>query len=142
MAFAVAAAAAASALLPIEAVARDQAWVTAWSTSQQGLGSAKISNATVRMIARVTVPGESVRVRLDNTFGTAPVMFGTATIGLRVRGPAVAAGMVKPLTFGGKDSVTVAAGATLESDPVALHVQALQDVARSLFAPAADRPPS
>jgi lysophospholipase L1-like esterase len=94
------------------------------------------------MIARVTVPGESVRVRLDNTFGTAPVVFGKATIGLRARGPAVAAGLVRPLTFGGKDSVTVAAGASATSDPVALRVEALQDVAVSLFVPAADVQPS
>jgi lysophospholipase L1-like esterase len=129
--------------LPLtQALARDQAWVTAWATSQQGLGPAKISNATVRMVARVTVPGESVRVRLDNTFGTAPVVFGKATIGLRVRGPALAAGLVRPLTFGGKDQVTVAAGATVESDAVALHVDALQDVAVSLFVPDADVQPS
>jgi lysophospholipase L1-like esterase len=130
------------ALLMTQALARDPAWVTAWATSQQGLGPAKIGNATVRMIARVTVPGESVRVRLDNTFGTAPVVFGKATIGLRVRGPAMAAGLVKPLTFGGKDQVTVAAGATVESDPVALHVNALQDVAVSLYIPDADVQPS
>jgi lysophospholipase L1-like esterase len=132
----------ATVLLPTAAVARDRAWVTAWATSQQGLGAAKISNATVRMIARVTVPGESVRVRLDNTFGTAPVVFGKATVGLRARGPAVAAGLVKPLTFGGKDSVTIAAGATVESDPVALHAEALQDVAVSLFVSGADVQPS
>ncbi len=130
--------------LPAAAAARDKspAWVTAWATSQQGLSATKISNATVRMIARVTVPGDSVRVRLDNTFGTAPVEFGKATIGLRSRGPAVAPGLVKPITFGGKDSVTIAAGATATSDPVALRVEALQDVAVSLFVPAADVQPS
>src|ERR1700692_4107799 len=115
-------------LLPTKTLARDQAWVTAWATSQQGLGPAKIGNATVRMIARVTVPGESVRDRLDNTFGTAPVVFGKDTLGLRGRGPAVAAGLVRPLTFAGKDSVTIAAGASVTSDPVALRVEALQDV--------------
>ena len=143
---AVAVAAAWMAGTPLSAIAapRDKspAWVTAWATSQQGLGPTKISNSTVRMIARVTVPGESVRVRLDNTFGTAPVVFGKATIGLRARGPAVAAGLVRPLTFGGKDSVTIAAGATVTSDPVALRVEALQDIAVSLFVPAADVQPS
>ena len=131
-------------LLPTGAAAQtaNPAWITAWATSQQGLGPAKISNATVRMIARVTVPGDSVRVRLDNTFGTAPVVFGKATVALRERGPAVAVGLVKPLTFAGKDSVTVAIGATVESDPVALHVEALQDVAVSLFVPDADVQPS
>jgi lysophospholipase L1-like esterase len=130
--------------LPTGAIAQaaNPAWLTAWATSQQGLGTAKISNATVRMIARVTVPGDSVRVRLDNTFGTAPVTFGKATIGLRARGPALAVGLVKPLTFGGKDSVSVAAGATVESDPVTLHVEALQDVAVSLFVSGTDVQPS
>jgi lysophospholipase L1-like esterase len=144
LAVAVASAWMAGAPLPSAAAPRDKspAWVTAWATSQQGLGPTKISDATVRMIARVTVPGESVRVRLDNTFGTAPVVFGKATIGLRARGPAVAAGLVRPLTFAGKDSVTVAAGATVTSDPVALRVEALQDVAVSLFVPAADVQPS
>ncbi len=69
-------------------------------------------------------------------------MFGKATIGLKARGPALAAGLVRPLTFAGKDSVTVAAGAMVESDAVALHVEALQDVAVSLFVPAADVQPS
>jgi lysophospholipase L1-like esterase len=139
---------AAAGLLPTGAAAQavntaaKPAWVTAWATSQQGLGQAKISNATVRMIARVTVPGDSVRLRLDNTFATAPVTFGKATIGLRVRGPAVAVGLVKPVTFGGKDSVTIAAGTSVESDPVALHVEALQDIAVSLFVSGTDVQPS
>lgn len=131
-------------LLSTAAVAQsgNPAWITAWATSQQGLGPAKISNATVRMIARVTAAGDSVRLRLDNTFGTAPVTFGKAAIGLRVRGPAVAVGLVKPVSFGAKDSVTIAPGATVVSDPVALHVEALQDVAVSLFVSGADVQPS
>jgi lysophospholipase L1-like esterase len=141
---ALALAAASAWVLPAAAAPGDAgpSWATAWATSQQGLGMAKISNATIRMIARVTVPGDSVRIRLDNTFGTAPVVFGKATIGLRVRGAAVAAGLVKPLTFAGKDSVTVAPGASVASDPVALHVEAQQDVAVSLFVSGTDVQPS
>jgi len=29
------------------------------------------------MIARVTIPGDAVRIRLDNTFGTAPLTITT-----------------------------------------------------------------
>ena len=117
-------------------------WVTAWATSQQGLGPAKITNATVRLIARVTIPGDSVRIRLDNTFGTAPVTFDKASIGVRVRGAAVAEGPIKPLTFGGKGTVTIAPGASVESDAVAMRVDALQDVAVSLFVASAEVQPS
>jgi len=117
-------------------------WVAAWGTSQQGLGETKIANATVRMIARVTIPGEAVRVRLDNNFGTAPVTFAHATIGPRVRGPALAVGLVKPLTFGGKNSITIPAGGTAESDAVALHVDAQQDLGVNLFVTGAEVQPS
>src|SRR3954462_15461964 len=74
-------------------------WVAAWGTSQQSQGEAKVSYATVRMIARVTLTGNAVRIRLDNTFGKAPVTFSKATIAPRVRGAAVAYGLVKPVTF-------------------------------------------
>jgi lysophospholipase L1-like esterase len=127
---------------PADAQNAGAAWVTAWGASQQGLGATKITNATVRMIARVTIPGDSVKVRLDNTFGPVPVVFGKASIGPRVRGAALAAGTIKALTFGGNESVTVPAGATVESDPIPFHVDAQQDIAVSLFVAAADVQPS
>src|SRR6185295_8461173 len=61
-------------------------WVTAWGTSQQTLGMATVSNATVRMNARVTVPGDSIRIRLDNAYGSAPVRVGRAYVGWRRAG--------------------------------------------------------
>ena len=117
-------------------------WVVAWGASQQGLGETKLSNATARMIARVTIPGDSVRIRLDNTFGTAPLVIGRATIAPRVRGAAVAAGLVQPVTFKGQQSVTIPAGGTVESDAVALHVDAQQDLAVSIHATGSDIQPS
>jgi lysophospholipase L1-like esterase len=120
----------------------NQAWVTAWGTSQQGLSEVKITDGTVRMIARVTLPGDSIRIRLDNTFGTAPVTFGRVTAGPRIQGPAVAAGLNKPLTFDGKTSVTIPRGGSVRSDALALHVEAQQDIAVSLFVSGANASPS
>lgn len=117
-------------------------WVTAWGTSQQSLAETKISNASVRMIARVTLPGDAVRIRLDNNFGKTPVTFDHVTLGPRVRGPALAVGLVKPVTFGGKGSVIVPAGGTVESDAIAMHVDAQQDLGVSLFVSGADVQPS
>ena len=107
-------------------------WVTAWSTSQQALGEDRISDATVRMLARVTVPGEAIRVRLDNTFGSAPVTIARAFVGYRVRGALLAAGSNRPLTFGGAPDATIPAGGTVSSDPLPLAVRAQQDLAVSL----------
>lgn len=108
-------------------------WMTAWSTSQQGLAQAPVNNATLRLITRVTLPGDMVRVRLDNTFGNQPVTFSHVSIAPRVRGAAVAGELLRPVTFSGNPSVTLAAGASAESDPVTLRVEAQQDLAVSIF---------
>jgi lysophospholipase L1-like esterase len=117
-------------------------WVTAWATSQQTLGEAQITNATVRMIARVTIPGSAIRVRLDNTFGTEPVTIRRASVGHRVRGALVAGGSIRPVTFSGAAEGVIPVGGTLTSDPVALAVFAQQDLAVSLFIPGANVRPS
>src|SRR5438552_8942775 len=107
----------------------NQGWLTAWGASQQGLGEAKITNATVRMIARITIPGDSVRIRLDNTFGAEPITIGHAFIGHRVQGAALAAGSNRPLTFNGAPEVTIPGGDSRWSDPARLSVLAQQDLA-------------
>ncbi|RPH53778.1 MAG: hypothetical protein EHM89_19560, partial [Acidobacteria bacterium] len=110
-------------------------WITAWGTSQQGLGMTTVSNATVRMIARATVSGEAVRIRLDNTFGTAPLSIGKTYVGPRIQGAALAAGSNKQVFFGQSSGVTIPSGGTVTSDPVALPVLAQQDLAISLYIP-------
>ena len=116
-------------------------WVTSWGTSQQGLSETKISNATARLIARVTLPGDAVRIRLDNSFGRNPVTFSRATLAPRVRGAAVAPQIV-PLTFAGKGTVTIPAGGSVVSDAASVRVVAQQDLAISLFVAEADVQPS
>lgn len=115
--------------------AGDRRWVTAWSTSHQVLGESGVSNATVRMIARTTIAGDTVRIRLDNTFGREPLAIGRAFVGQRVRGALLAAGSNMPVTFGGKGEVSIPPGESVSSDPVSLRVLAQQDLAVSLYVP-------
>ena len=110
-------------------------WVTAWGTSQQAAGDTAVSNATVRMIARPTIAGDSIRIRVDNTFGREPLRIGRAFAGHRVRGALLAKGSNRAVMFGGAPNVTIPAGGSVTSDPVTLKVLALQDVAVSLFIP-------
>jgi lysophospholipase L1-like esterase len=117
-------------------------WVTAWGTSQQALGTTGVTNATVRLIARVTIPGDAVRIRLDNTFGTEAVTIGRAYIGHRVQGAALAAGSNRPLTFDGASEAAIPAGGSTWSDPVQLSVLAQQDLAVSLYIPGSNVRPS
>ncbi len=110
-------------------------WITAWATSQQGLGQGTVTDATVRLIARVTAGGESVRVRLDNTYGTDPLQIGSAYVGQRQRGPAVLSGSNTQVRFAGATSVTIAAGGSVTSDPIQMTVLPRQDLAVSLHVP-------
>ena len=126
--------------MPARSAAGD--WVTAWSSAQQALGEARLSNATVRLFARITLPGDQLRVRLDNSFGQAPVTIGHAAAAPRARGAAIAAGLSRELRFGGKPGITIPAGGTVTSDPLALPVAAQEDLAISLFVPDAEVRPS
>jgi hypothetical protein len=119
------------------AQARKGRWVTAWGSSMQGLAPTTmvISNATVQMVARSTIAGSAVRVRLENTFGTLPLIIGEAYVGLRNRDVALVAGSNRQLTFGGGGSVTIPAGGRVWSDPVSLTVGAREDLAVSLYLP-------
>ncbi len=121
------------------------AWITAWGTSQQALSQTRVTNATLRLIARVTAPGDAIRLRFDNTFGTAPVTFGRVSAGPRqsASNPAgISPGLLVPVTFGGKASITVAAGGSVMSDPIRLTVDAQEDIAVSVYIPGADVPAS
>lgn len=117
-----------------------QQWVASWGSSLQGPAPEDwtISNASIRLIARSTIGGDRVRVRLENTFGEQPLSIGAAAVGLRNNGPTLVIGSSRVLQFGGAAAVTVPAGEYVVSDPVDLAVQAEQELAVSLYVPGAD----
>jgi lysophospholipase L1-like esterase len=115
-------------------------WITAWGTSQYGSGMTPVTNTTVRMIARVTIPGDSVRLRFDNTYGTDAVAIGKVTVGWRKNGASLAAGSNRPVSFKGSPNVSIPPGGSVESDPVSLKVTAQQDLAVSFYIPGTATP--
>jgi len=117
-------------------------WVTAWTTSQQTLGETSLTDTTVRLIARVTATGESIRIRLDNTYGTRPLVIGAATVGEPMRGATLTPGSSQVIRFDGATQVTIPAGGSVQSDPIVIPVLAQQDLAISLHLPNADVRPS
>jgi len=94
----------------------------------------QFTNQTLRQIVHATLGGSRARVVLSNVYGTAPVTIGAAHLGLREKEDSIRANG-KPLTFGGRTSITVPANAIAYSDPVAVTVPALSDVAIDLYLP-------
>ena len=139
-------------------------WVGTWATSPQSTNAVSFNNQTLRMIVRVSVGGQRVRVRFSNAYGTQPLVIGAARIALRapctviyngylydpihvvqppppggtcstIDGSAIVPESDRVLTFGGSTSTKLFPGAVMVSDPVDLDVPALSDLAVSFYLP-------
>jgi lysophospholipase L1-like esterase len=117
-------------------------WVATWTASQQApeppfvaAAPAQFSNQTIRQIVRVSIGGQTVRVRLSNEFGRTPLRVGEVRIGQQLAGPSIVPGSDRVVTFGGRTAVTIPAGAPLLSDPIDIAVAPLSNMVLSLYLP-------
>ncbi|GII59147.1 SGNH hydrolase [Planotetraspora thailandica] len=108
--------------------------VGSWSTASNAILTA-VGGQTVRMVVRVSIGGPAVRVHLSNAYGRAPVTFENVHLGRHGTGGRIEAGSNRPVTFGGRSSVTVPAGAGVWSDPLDEPVAGGEDVAISVYVP-------
>ena len=108
-------------------------WVGSWATSQQipeprnALAPEDLKDATLRQIVHLSAGGSTIRIRISNAFGTAPLHI-TAVHVARAVSPAQSA--IDPvsdtaLAFSGAPDVTIPAGADYLSDPIAFAAPAL-----------------
>jgi len=94
-----------------------------------------LSGVTLREIVHISAGGGQIRVRFTNAYGTDPLIIGDAHVALSAGNGAIQAGIDHGITFGGATTVNVAPGAEIFSDPVALAVQPLSDLAISFYLP-------
>jgi len=130
----------ASPLVPSSARANREAkqWIGTWATAPQASVRGRVQtfrNQTLRLIVHTSAPGKKVRIKISNTFGNEPLIIGSAHIARRATGADIDPTSDRNLMFDGRSSTTVPAGSMVASDPVALDVPALSDVAISLFLP-------
>ena len=98
-------------------------------------GVSEINNQTIRMIARTSLGGDRLRIRLSNALGGSSVKIGAAHLAIRAKDSAIAPESDRALTFSGRPTATVYAGQVLLSDPVDLAVPTLADIAVSIYLP-------
>jgi lysophospholipase L1-like esterase len=116
-------------------------WVGSWASSQQipepqnALPPEALRDATLRQIVHLTVGGKTLRVRLSNAFGTAPLTILSAHVARPVskQTGSISAATDEALMFAGSASVTIPAGAEYYSDPIAFDAPSLSDLAITLF---------
>lgn len=94
---------------------------------------------TLRMIVTPHLGGSILRVHLSNRFGSSGVTFGQVTIAREQTGGVSA---ITPVTFGGKQTVTLGPGLDVISDPVRLAFSAFEPLVVSMYLPGIQGPPT
>ena len=122
------------------AAARGYDWVTSWTASPQDpvpgtLGMTGFHDQTVRDIIVPSIGGNMIRLELTNAFGRSPLQVGRVTVAVADLGAGVVPGTIHPVSFGGRVSVRIPAGAQVLSDPVGMQVSALRELAVSVYLP-------
>ncbi|MEU6082751.1 SGNH/GDSL hydrolase family protein [Streptomyces sp. NPDC047108] len=112
-----------------------QGWTGTWTASTSGYAAAgPWDDQTVRLVVHTSAGGRGVRIRLANTFASAPVRIGHASVAVQGAG-AAAAGPPRRLTFGGRPEAVIPAGAEAFSDPTDFAVPADTNLLVSLHLP-------
>ena len=109
-------------------------WYSAWGTSHNAAQTTPaMSGRTVRMLLMPSISGTHVRVKVENTMGTAPVTFSAAYLGVSVGDSAdIRSGSNRQLTFDGQPGLTLPAGEGAYSDAIEFRVRAFQKLSLSL----------
>ncbi len=111
-------------------------WTAAWGSAQleQASQADPLRDVSLRQLVRTTVAGPALRVRVSNLFGHEPLRLNAASVALVRPGteagrPELLPRSLRPLRFNGARSLTLAPGTEAWSDPVALDLPALADLA-------------
>src|ERR1051326_2472485 len=113
-------------------------WIGTWAAAPQNFISAHptiYQDQTLRLIVHTSAGGKKVRIRISNTYGDQPLVIGSAHAARRAAGADIDSKSDRALTFGGKQSVTIAGRGAVVSDAVEFDVPPLSDLAISLFLP-------
>jgi lysophospholipase L1-like esterase len=120
---------------------QEPTWIATWTASMEVASPdpdeplLNLNDQTVRERARVTLGGDQIRLRLSNECGTAPVEIGKITVALADGTTGVAANSIHAVTFNGRNSTVIPAGAPMLSDPIDLPVRSGTEISVSLYIP-------
>jgi lysophospholipase L1-like esterase len=128
-------------LAPQLAMAQRHPWIATWAASPTAAEPdaseplLNIEDQTVRERVRVSLGGSQMRLRLSNEYGSSSLLLGSVTVALP-NGPAgVQPASVRSVTFGGRTSAIIPAGAPILSDPVTFSVAPGTEISISLYFP-------
>jgi len=117
----------------------DEVWIGTWSTAPQLVEpnnmppAPGLSHNTLRQIVRVSLGGDSLRLRFSNEFSESPVTMNAVYVALSVGDGAIDTTTDKEVKFNGKPEVTIEPGATVASDPFHFELKPRSDLAITIY---------
>ena len=117
-------------------------WVSTWATSEEKndinsdrMPQMALNGSTVRQIIRVTTSGENMKLKFSNQYGTSDVTVKSLHIAKQVQADksTIDTSTDTVVTVGGSEEFVIPAGQTIETDPVYFPVNALENVAVSMY---------
>ena len=122
---------------PAVAAGASTYWVTSWYAAPQPAWDSKfvlpmnvpafLNDQTVREYVRISAGGYRIKLVFSNRYGKAPLAIGAASVTMRE--------VTRGVTFEGARQVTIAPGATVTSDPIALAVAPLSQLEVTTYLP-------
>jgi lysophospholipase L1-like esterase len=109
-------------------------WVGTWAASPQLTEAWNLppapgfADTTLRQVVHVSVGGRTLRVRFSNAFGDSDLTLLSAGVARSAGGSAIVAATDRALTFRGRPSVAIPAGAPMVSDPLEFELPPLSEV--------------
>jgi lysophospholipase L1-like esterase len=115
-------------------------WVTSWYAAPQAAWDGRfllpmnvpayLDNQSLRETVRLSAGGQRIRLVFSNRYGREPVRLGEVRVG-----PADGSAPARSLRFSGRQDASIAPGAVITSDPVALALPPLSQLAVTSWLP-------
>ena len=114
-------------------------WVGTWSTALQLVEPHNmppepgLKRNSLRQVVRVSLGGDSLRMRFSNEFRTSPVTLAAVHVAVSAGGSAIDTNTDTPLMFNGMPQVTMKPGAAVASDPFGFALKPRCDVTITIY---------
>lgn len=114
-------------------------WVGTWSTAPQLVEpgnnppSPGLSNNTLRQIVRVSIGGDSLRIRFSNEFSSSPVTLNSVHVAASKGCGVIDSNTDKVIYFNGKEATTIDRSSAVTSDPFQFALQPRTDIAITIY---------
>jgi lysophospholipase L1-like esterase len=115
------------------------AWVSTWAAAPQLVEPGNmppvpdLNNNTLRQVVRVSIDGDSLRVRFSNEFSTNPVTMRAVQIAVSKSGGIIDESTIKELKFNGKSKFTMNPDEMITSDPLSFSLEPRMDLAITIY---------